>query len=289
MKEFVLNDTQIKLTEELLKSIINRESIIEYNELAARINPPIHHRHVGRNIGEISKLCYKLGLPFISAKVVSKNTHQAGEGFYGFYKMYDIDTQGRTEKELFKWELKKIRECSEWYKLADYLGIEIDLPRPKNPSISIITPIINELADNEVNTNTITKEMTPLQDSEEQTNIFPEEIVPDDLHKYTEGAKKQITVNAYERNSKARQDCIKIHGDSCFICGFNFEDFYGSEFKGKIHVHHKKPLSEVSNDYKVNPQEDLVPVCPNCHMIIHSKANREVYTIENVIQFIKRK
>ena len=36
-----LTDVQKKLAEQLLLTVINRESIVEYNELASRINPPI--------------------------------------------------------------------------------------------------------------------------------------------------------------------------------------------------------------------------------------------------------
>jgi 5-methylcytosine-specific restriction protein A len=29
------------------------------------------------------------------------------------------------------------------------------------------------------------------------------------------------------------------------------------------------PLSQVRKEYQVNPATDLVPVCPNCHAVIH--------------------
>ena len=54
-----------------------------------------------------------------------------------------------------------------------------------------------------------------------QNNIvYPDEIESQTL---SEGAKKQVIVNAYERNPKARQECIKHYGTKCFICGFDFE------------------------------------------------------------------
>ena len=39
--------------------------------------------------------------------------------------------------------------------------------------------------------------------------------------------------------------------------------------EGYIHVHHLVPLAEVEDGYDVDPVEDLRPVCPNCHAIIH--------------------
>lgn len=71
-------------------------------------------------------------------------------------------------------------------------------------------------------------------------------IYPDDIKGYNslfEGTKKQITVNAYERNSKARKECINEYGYKCTICKFNFEKVYGEIGKDFIHVHHIKPLS----------------------------------------------
>jgi 5-methylcytosine-specific restriction protein A len=86
---------------------------------------------------------------------------------------------------------------------------------------------------------------------------------------FFEGTKKIIAVNAYERNAEARQKCIDTFGCNCNICGFDFESAYGDRGKGFIHVHHIVPLSEINKNYKVNPLEDLIPVCPNCHAMLH--------------------
>lgn len=84
-----------------------------------------------------------------------------------------------------------------------------------------------------------------------------------------EGAQKTVTVNKYERNRKARNECIAHHGTRCFFCGFDYGEKYGDAYAGFIHVHHIVPLSKINEKYKVNPQKDLVPVCPNCHAVIH--------------------
>ncbi len=90
-------------------------------------------------------------------------------------------------------------------------------------------------------------------------------------NQYTEGAKKVITVNAYERDRKARNKCIEIHGLNCAVCNINFETTYGSIGIGFIHVHHIKPLSEINESYVVSPEKDLISVCPNCHAMLHRK------------------
>lgn len=46
--------------------------------------------------------------------------------------------------------------------------------------------------------------------------------------KYPEGARTIVTINAYERNPKARAACIAHHGYLCAACGFDFATVYGS-------------------------------------------------------------
>jgi 5-methylcytosine-specific restriction protein A len=102
--------------------------------------------------------------------------------------------------------------------------------------------------------------------------------------RYREGAVNRVTVNAYERNPIARRDCISRYGTTCTVCGFDFERKYGSRAKGIIHVHHERPLSEIGEEYSVNAVDDLKPVCPNCHAVIHSKVL--AYSIEQVREMI---
>lgn len=98
-------------------------------------------------------------------------------------------------------------------------------------------------------------------------NPLPNEVT--EAETFTEGAVRQILVNAYERNPKAHDRCIEVHGAKCFVCGFDFGAVYGALAAGFIHVHHLKALSTVSEEYEVDPVVDLRPVCPNCHAVIH--------------------
>ena len=100
---------------------------------------------------------------------------------------------------------------------------------------------------------------------------------------YLEGEEEQFLSTKYERNKKARAACLAYHGTACVICGMDFGKSYGIEFAGKIEVHHIVPLSEIGEEYVVDPIKDLVPVCPNCHSAIHSKKDG-VYTIEEMKQ-----
>ena len=110
---------------------------------------------------------------------------------------------------------------------------------------------------------------------------LPEEIL-------IEGAMKDILTNKYERNIRARSRCIAYYGTACQICGFDFGEKYGEEFAGRIEVHHRKPLYEIKENYVVDPIKDLIPVCPNCHLVLHSKKDG-VYTVEEVKSLISYK
>jgi 5-methylcytosine-specific restriction protein A len=88
---------------------------------------------------------------------------------------------------------------------------------------------------------------------------------------YSEGAKRQLSVNAYERSGRARDAAIRIHGTTCCVCEMNFESTYGEIGRGFIHIHHLKPISTVGGEYSIDPNTDLVPVCPNCHAMMHQR------------------
>jgi 5-methylcytosine-specific restriction protein A len=99
---------------------------------------------------------------------------------------------------------------------------------------------------------------------------FPDEILPNQT--YVEGAIRQVLTNAYERDERARREAVRHHGRICKVCGFDFEKAFGTIGAGFIHVHHIVPLSSIGKEYVVNPKTDLIPVCPNCHAMLHRKS-----------------
>lgn len=101
--------------------------------------------------------------------------------------------------------------------------------------------------------------------------LITEEISTEESEDLIEGAKKTVTINAYERNPKARSLCLEYWGTKCAVCGFDFEKVYGDIGKGFIHVHHLIPVSQIGKSYQIDPISDLRPVCPNCHAMIHLK------------------
>lgn len=102
-----------------------------------------------------------------------------------------------------------------------------------------------------------------------------------------EGSLHEVAADRFERSRAARNACIAAHGTTCSICGFDFGTTYGEQAKGMIHVHHITPLHEIGAQHEVDPIEDLIPVCANCHMVLHSKPGG-TYTPNEVREMLKR-
>lgn len=102
-----------------------------------------------------------------------------------------------------------------------------------------------------------------------------------------EGSARSFVATRYERNRKAREICLAYHGKSCKVCGMNFEQFYGKEFADIIEVHHIVPVSEIAESYIVDPINDLIPLCPNCHTAIHSSTDG-AYPIDCFLKLVNK-
>lgn len=94
------------------------------------------------------------------------------------------------------------------------------------------------------------------------------------LESGVEGAPQMRYVTQYERDPALRRAAIALHGVTCVVCGFNFGKTYGELGDGFIHIHHLRPVAEMGGPSKVNPASDMVPVCANCHAIIHRRRDK---------------
>lgn len=96
-----------------------------------------------------------------------------------------------------------------------------------------------------------------------------------------EGKKKVVKTAVYERSNKLRKKAIDHYTDNgrikCKVCCFDFEDFYGNYGKGFIEIHHQKPVFMFEGEDLEQKIEDAIenvmPVCPNCHRMIHRTRN----------------
>lgn len=136
--------------------------------------------------------------------------------------------------------------------------------------------------------NALLDESYSVQDEKYNINTGLDEN-SENLNSYTEGNRKSVYVNIYERSAIARKKCIEKKGSICSICGFNFAEQYGEDIgRGFIHIHHIEPISTKDGDYKINIDTDLIPVCPNCHAMLHRKIDGKVISIEDLRKRIKK-
>lgn len=94
---------------------------------------------------------------------------------------------------------------------------------------------------------------------------------------FAEGAAQYKTHKSYERNQGVVTLAKKLFKENhqgklyCEVCGFSFEDMYGSVGKNYIEAHHDiKPVSQMGNN-GFTTISDLRMVCANCHRILHRK------------------
>jgi hypothetical protein len=96
-------------------------------------------------------------------------------------------------------------------------------------------------------------------------------------HKYLE--------SVYERSPINRKICLAFHGYRCKICDINLKETYSSINHESIHVHHLNLISK--NGVSIpDPIKDMVPLCPNCHHIIHLRTPQ--YSLEEVRTMLKK-
>lgn len=98
---------------------------------------------------------------------------------------------------------------------------------------------------------------------------------------------KKVYVNRYERDPEERRKCIERYGNKyeCVVCGMNFKDIYGEIGRDFIHVHHINPLAENGSDVSSN----LIPVCPNCHAMLHKKQNGITMKYEDLREIVRKR
>ncbi len=127
------------------------------------------------------------------------------------------------------------------------------------------------------------------KDIEKTPKVFDENIL------IYEGVQKITHSKTYERSIKLRNTAIIKYTENerikCKICCFDFEDFYGNYGKGFIEIHHQKPVfmfddNETEQTVKT-ALENVIPVCSNCHRIIHRI--RPPYLVKDIEKVVNKK
>lgn len=94
----------------------------------------------------------------------------------------------------------------------------------------------------------------------------------------SEGRVITRSIQTRERSSRLRTIALEHFTHNgiicCDCCGFNFPSYYGPNYgKDCIEIHHIKPIFQYEGDTFEQVVEhalhNLLPVCPNCHRVIH--------------------
>lgn len=99
----------------------------------------------------------------------------------------------------------------------------------------------------------------------------------DENYNVREGMNNFAKRKIYERSSKLRKSAIEHYTYQndivCDACKFSFKKFYGDIGDRYIEIHHIKPIFKYEEeDLKTTIEdalENVVPVCSNCHRMIH--------------------
>lgn len=117
---------------------------------------------------------------------------------------------------------------------------------------------------------------TPEDEERQQSKVADKEYLPKEQTTiFSEGEDDgTITAEHRKRNMELRQACIDIfkekHGGRivCECCGFDFAKVYDIDDE-YIEIHHRFPFAHTEGEHPVNAETDLVPLCANCHRMIH--------------------
>ncbi|WP_010304616.1 EVE domain-containing protein [Kurthia senegalensis] len=195
-------------------------------------------------------------------------------------------TVEQTDNRSAHWTVDTVRDE---FASIDLDVLDVDLaPRIKRIDLLENEPLANLLIlRNPVNTNyLISKEhATILQ------KLWDGPTVEDDLQAAAiesgriEGKIQTYYGQRYERNAANRKRAIEIHGTTCQACGFDFEKVYGERGRNFIEVHHIKPL-HITKETLVHPETDLIPLCANCHRMIH-RDPQHVLTVKELKELLE--
>lgn len=237
---------------------------------------------------------------FIDWKQVNPN-YKIGDLVYIYCSKPIQKIRYKCRIEAIDLDHNSIRDDKEyWYNIADYWKDYWDSLSLKFMRLILIEQIDNEKLNlsNLISNGLSIAPRGPVRSSEQLSNyinsnfsdsnlngIFPDSI--DATINAYEGLKKQVIVNKYERSSIARAECIKYNGSKCKVCETTFTKVYGAIGEGFIHVHHIIPIHSIGQEYKIDYKNDLIPVCPNCHAMLHKKIDGNFLSVEKLREIVE--
>jgi len=236
MDKHVLFETAKILIEKLKNAKRMEEIWLTYKDVSSHL-----YRYAGirieplftkEYIGELSAICYRLGLPLISSIVINKDDLIPGPGFF---KLYSDLTGRKVKKEdseiIWLEESRKCFECEDW----DRLLLEIN-PGHQN--------------------------ILGLNVQNDGDRLYKEG--KERLKRHIEKERNPLVIK------DAKAAFFKKHGRLfCEICDFDFGKVYGEIGKNFAEGHHKKMVADMDKEGDTITIDDIAIVCSNCHSMLH--------------------
>lgn len=104
-----------------------------------------------------------------------------------------------------------------------------------------------------------------------------------------EGTKKLVTHLRVERNRRVVADAKALWAVAdpllrCTVCSMSFAEMYGPLGQGYVEAHHHAiPIAKL--DHPVVPTvEDLMPVCANCHRMLHRGEEMKANDLKDLVR-----
>lgn len=209
----------------------------------------------------------------------ASTVHEAGDVQLILSKDWEKSLKGRKHSGYSQAIRHLERITNDSFKLFTFRQVESD-PDPETGNVKM-TSFEEELEERSLRVSDGKWFALPANDFE------PVFYDADKVKVYLEGSKIPVSGWRIERNFEARKACLTYHGHKCKLCNFDFEAKYGDLGEGYIHVHHVNPISDYNGERPVNPVEHLIPVCPNCHAMIHRGGKTR--SVDEISRRLKKK
>ncbi len=104
-----------------------------------------------------------------------------------------------------------------------------------------------------------------------------------------EGKNERMTGGReWERDPLIRAFCLRYHGTRCQVCQTDLAQRYGPMGASATEVHLVQPGAFSTSSNIPDPVEDLIPVCPSCHVMLHRGRANEPMGVEDLRRWLSR-
>ena len=206
----------------------------------------------------------------------------------------DLMILSRRNDDKFSQKVRNLHAHNtfERYEYAKYIGPAkkgyIEITAKGQEHLAKYSDVLKYLLNNDFAYDDLTLNLQIIEKKKEKIKTFDGNVV------IQEGLKKITEGTTYKRSKRLRDYAIasfmKEGNLECNCCSFIFTSFYGKAIgQGFIEIHHIRPVFQYASDSILktikNAMSNLMPVCSNCHRMIHRNWTKplEIQTLIDAI------